>query len=201
MRLEEEQELGASRYTKLDGRIKELCDGSNRVDLKGLTFNRERIQARLERLKTLGLCVYKDGAYRLPPRWDENLKANGRYNAFLKAREGLIYTDAAELRVYSGKEGRISGKVTKILRTDGDASDNHAVIVETPDGKAWFVPLFKPPEIRNGKTRGTLREGAYITLETYTNQKGRLTPVIFKSTGSRGRTGLRPETRGRRPGI
>jgi hypothetical protein len=179
LRLEKEKELTAPRYTKLDGRIKELTEG-NRVRLDGLTLNRERILARLEYLRTLKLCVYKDGAYRLSPRWEEDLKANGRYNAFLTSRKGLLYTDAARLRVYAGSEGVISGKVTKIFRTDGDASDNHAAIIECPDGKAWFVPLFRKPEIRDKDAKSPLQEGEYVTLKTYENQKGRLTPVIYR---------------------
>jgi hypothetical protein len=180
LRLEKEQELGANRFTRLDQRIKELCDEGNRVNLDGLTFNRGRILHRLEHLRSLSLCVYKDGGYKLSPRWEEDLRANGRYNAFLKAREDLIYTDTAQMKVYTGAQGQISGKVTKVFRTDEDASDNHAVIIESLDGKAYFVPLFRQPEVRNKDTKTPLAEGEYVTLKTYESQKGRLTPVIFK---------------------
>jgi hypothetical protein len=180
MLLEHEREPAAPRYTRMDGRIKELCGEGNRVNLDGLTFNRSRIQRRLENLRGLKLCVYKNGAYHLSPRWEEDLKANGSYNAFLKARDTLVYTQAARLRLYSGKEGEISGRVTRIFRTDEDASDNHAVIVESPGGEAWFVPLFKRPEIRDKDARAALTEGEYVALKTYESQKGRLTPVIFR---------------------
>jgi hypothetical protein len=38
------------------------------------------------------------------------------------------YTDPSSLRVYSGGQGAVTGKVAKIYRTDGDASDSHAVV-------------------------------------------------------------------------
>jgi hypothetical protein len=179
--LEKERELTSPRYTKLDRRIKELCFGGFRPNLEGLTVNRERILARLEYLRKLRLCAYRDGGYTLSPRWEEDLRANGRYNAFLKARDGLAYSDPSRLNVYSGAQGQIAGKVTKIYRTDGDASDNHALVLESPDGRAYFIPLFKKPELRDGETRAALKEGDLVTVKTYESQKGRLTPLLFKA--------------------
>jgi hypothetical protein len=179
--LEKERALTSPRYTKLDMRIKELCFGGYRVDLEGLTVNREKILTRLEHLRTLKLCVYRDGGYKLSPRWEDDLRANGRYNAFLKARDGLAYSDPSRLSVYSGSQGQISGKVTKIYRTDGDASDSHAVVLETPGGKAYFVPLLKKPELRDGETRAALKEGDLVTVKTYESQRGRLTPLLYRA--------------------
>ena len=178
--LEKEKELVASRYTKLDGRIEGLCFGTNRVSLKGAIFDKGRLIARLEALRKLKLCNYESGGYVLKNAWQEDLKANGRYNAFLKAREALQYTEPSLMKVYSGEQGRITGKVTKIYRTDEDASDNHAVVLEGIDGKAYFVPLLKKPELRDGEKRSGLREGELATIMTYKTQKGRLTPVFFK---------------------
>jgi len=92
----------------------------------------------------------------------------------------LKYTDQTNLKLYSGEQGMITGKVTKIFRTDDDASDNHAVIIEALDGKAYFIPLFKKPEMYEGKAKTKLNEGELITIKPLANQKGRLTPFFFK---------------------
>jgi hypothetical protein len=85
---------------------------------------------------------------------------------------------------------------TKIYRTDGDASNNHAVVLESIDGKSYFIPLLKRPElhdsvdkiyIKNGEIKTftkhknhLLSEGELITVSTYQSQSGRLTPVFLK---------------------
>ena len=185
MELEKEQELTARRYTRIDRRIKELCSGTFKVNIAGAinAQERERIMARIESLGKMNLCMYKDGSYKLSSRWEEDLRANGRYNAFLKARAILRYSKPASLRVFSGSQGQITGKVTKVYRTDGDASDSHAAILEGLDGKAYFVPLFKKPLVwvdafKNQKE--PLREGALVSIKAYEGQRGRLTPIMFK---------------------
>ena len=180
MALEREKEIGAARFTKLDGRIKELCGGTFRPDLDGKPKDRERVLARLEHLRKLKLCAFEGGGYKLSPRWEEDLAANGRYNAFLKAREGLEYAAPQRLRVYTGEHGMVPGRVTKIFRTDGDASDNHAAVLETLSGEAFFIPLFKKPEVYEGKERTPLEEGALITAKANPSQRGRLTPSLFR---------------------
>jgi len=84
------------------------------------------------------------------------------------------------MKIYSGEQGMITGKVTKIYRTDDDASDNHAVVLEGVDGKAYFVPLLKRPELHDGKEKAFLKEGELVTIKAYQSQRGRLTPVFFK---------------------
>jgi len=182
--IEKERELSAPRYTRLDDRIRELSEGTGRLNLDGAKDSRERqrLLARIETLRGMKLCEYKNGGYKVAPRWEENLRANGRYNTFLKAREELHYCRPESLRVFSGNQNEISGKVTKVYRTDGDASDNHAVIIEGFDGRAHFVPLFKEPEIKEGGQQRRLQAGELITVKPYQNQKGRLTPLLSKLT-------------------
>ena len=179
--LEKEKELTASRFTRLDETIKELCGGTYRVNLNEAEKDRKRILTRLEHLRKLNLCTYVDEGYRLSSKWEDNLKANGRYNTFLESRSSLQYSKKANLKVYSGEHGRITGKVTKVYRTDGDASDNHAVVLETLDGKAFFIPMFKKPELRDRDKIFELKAGDLVTLQTYKTQQGRLTPIIYKA--------------------
>jgi hypothetical protein len=183
--IEREQELSARRFTALDNRILERCFGTFRLDLSGTVKEKDRMLARIETLCKLKLCSYENGAYRFKAGWENDLKANGRYNAFLNAREALRYSAPSALKVYSGLMGEVTGKVTKVYRLDGDASDNHAVVLEGLDGRAYFVPLFKAPELREGGEKTALKEGELITLKTYESQKGRLTPLLFKEDGRR----------------
>jgi hypothetical protein len=181
MEIAKEKELTAQRFTNADKRIKELCSGTFRPNLAGLAPRElPRIQARISSLCQMGLCAYRDGGYNLSSRWEDDLRANGRYNTFLKARSVLQYSSPASLKVFSGAQGQITGKVTKIYRTDGDASDSHAVILEGLDGKAYFVPLFKRPEMHDGQEKKSLREGETVTIKTYESQRGRLTPIIYR---------------------
>jgi len=199
---EKEQELYVPRLIRLDKRIQELSGNMQKIQPSLFGQDKDRVLVRLETLRNLKLCSYEAGGYILKKNWAEDLKANGRYNAFLKAREELQYTDPSLMKIYSGAQGQITGKVTKVYRTDGDASDNHTIVIESPDGKAaWFVPLFKTPEMLTGKTKTLLEngkpilkdgkpvierekvklmEGETVSIKTYESQKGRLTPVIFR---------------------
>jgi hypothetical protein len=177
--LDRDKELSAPRYTRLDETITGLCGGTFRLDPGRLATGKERILARLETLRKMKLCVYQDGEYRLSAKWREDLRANGRYNTYLESRRLLRYASPSELRVYSGETGTVSGKVTKIFRLDGDASDHHAVLLEGLDGKAYFAPLLKKPEVYRGKEKAALAEGDLITMSVRENQRGRLTPVLF----------------------
>jgi hypothetical protein len=182
MSVEREKELSAGRWTNMDALIKNLSTGGNTVSMdKTGALDKKRITARMETLAKLGLCSFEQGSgYKLAGGWEEDLRANGRYNTFLKARGDLAYSAPQRLKLYSGAAGAVSGKVTKIYKIDGDASDSHAVLMEGADGRAFFVPLLKGPEVMDGGKKAKLKEGDFITLKTRETQKGRLTPVIYK---------------------
>jgi len=184
LRQEREREVTAARWTKLDERIKSLCDIHGRPNTTAVNAGRPMLLSRLDTLRSLKLCEWKGGGYQMTAKWEENLRANGRYNTFLRARTELLSTNPANLALYTGAEGQVEGKVTKVYRIDGDASDNHAVLLETKDGRAFFVPLFKAPEAREGRDGGksAVVEGDEITLKAYKTQSGRLTPVMRKIT-------------------
>ena len=84
--------------------------------------------------------------------------------------------------LFRSEHGTVTGKVTSVYRTDGDASNAHAVVVECPDGKAYFIPTLKAPEIHDGNgRRHPPGEGDTVTVKTRENQRGRLTPVFLKA--------------------
>jgi hypothetical protein len=180
--LEKERELSSHRFTRLDNYIQEISGGSVELRLSAIKRDKDkrRILARLETLRKLNLCTYENNGYHMKNNWQEDLKTNSRYNTFLRARDELQYADSSALKVYTGKQGLVTGKVTKIYRPDDDASDNHVVVMETLDGKAYFVPFFRKPELRDKDSKSFLKEGELISLKTYESQKGRLTPIIFK---------------------
>jgi type IV secretory pathway VirD2 relaxase len=180
--LEKEQELSAHRFTRLDNYIQEISGGPGGLRVSALEpfKDKERVLARLETLRKLNLCTYENNGYTLKSNWQEGLKANSKYNVFLKAREELHYSDSPAMKIYTGEQGIVTRKVTKIYRTDDDASDNHVVVLEALDGKAYFIPLLKRPELYDKGIKSLLKEGELISLKAYKSQKGRLTPVLFK---------------------
>jgi hypothetical protein len=167
MALEKKAVLTANRYTYLDGRIKETAL-ENRIDCGQIRKDREQFVARLDHLKSLGLCKWKEGVYVLSPGWEETLKTAGRYNTFLDARGR--YADGSKVVLYNSDMGNRRGAVRKIYKTD-EVSDNHAVLLESPDGKAYFIPLFRKPEVR---------EGEHVTVIPKKNERGRLSAALVK---------------------
>jgi hypothetical protein len=163
--------LEANRFTRLDEAMKAYVIEGN-VHLDWIKKNRERYVKRLDHLKKLGLCEWKGTGYILSPEWEESLKAAGKYNSFLNAKKHLAYS--GKLSVYASAQGKKTGRVAKVYRTD-EVSDNHAVVLESLDGNAWFIPLFAKPPVKEGET---------VTVIPEKNQKGRLTPV-FKKTDIR----------------
>ena len=181
--LERSKEPESLRFTGLDESIKNICGDDLSIHSKHIYVDRERILSRLENLRKLGLCSFDSGAYNLSPQWEDSLRANARYNTFLKARSELKYSDQSSLKVFSGEHGVITGKVTKIYTPEDDFSNNHAVIIEGLDGNAYFVPMFKSPvlhALHDKKLKMGVLEGDLVSIKTYETQKGRLTPFIFK---------------------
>jgi hypothetical protein len=168
---EKEGQLTANRYTWLDDKIKErLAD--NKLQLTSKDRRNESLVNRLDHLMELRLCRFENDKFLFFQGWDQKLRTNGRYNAFLSARKELKYTNEQNLELYDGSKGIVSGVVTKIYKTD-EVSDNHAILLESIDGNAYFIPMFKKPKIRYG-------EGIQVTPQK--NQRGRLTPTIEKKT-------------------
>lgn len=164
---EKEGQLVANRFTYLDEQIKDkLIEDKYTIH----SWEAESILKRLDHLQKLGLCKYKEGQYVFSPTWESVLRTNGRYNAFIQSRKELKYTNEQKLELYDGSQGSVSGVITKVYKTD-EVSDNHAILLESIDGKAYFIPLYRKPDARIGT-------GVQIVPEK--NQRGRLTPKLYK---------------------
>jgi hypothetical protein len=167
MEVEKKAVLTANRYTYIDENLKSFMV-ENRIDCAKIKKDRERYAERLDHLRKLGLCGWKGGEYVLSGKWEETLKTAGRYNTFLDARKAVRYTPEAKVELYESEKGIKQGIVTKIYKTD-EVSDNHAVLLESIDGKAYFIPLYRKPEVRAGET---------VTVIPKKNERGRLTAIL-----------------------
>jgi hypothetical protein len=167
MALEKKAALTANRYTYLDERLKEMAV-ENKVDCGKILKDRERYVSRLDHLRALKVCTWKDGVYVLTPGWEETLKTAGRYNTFLDARGR--YSDGSKVQLYASDKGEKRGVIKKIYKTD-EVSDNHAVLLETAEGKAYFIPLFMKPKVR---------EGEKVTVIPKKNERGRLSAELVR---------------------
>lgn len=169
--LEKEGLITANRYTYLDEKLKSRIETGGILKKYAVEHN-DTARRRLDHLTKLGLCRYEDDRYIFTPEWEKTLKTNGKYNAFISSKEVLKYTNEKNLTLYDGSQGSVSGVITKIYRTD-EVSDNHAILLESIDGKAYFIPLFRKPAVTGGQL---------IEVVPEKNQKGRLTPKIYKRT-------------------
>jgi hypothetical protein len=172
---EAERRLEANGFTATDERLKAFMK-EDRLDITkidGLYFPKGKYEKRLEHLRKLKVCEYAGGSYRFTAGWEETLRTMGRYNGYLRAFDDLKYTKREKLNLYRSEQGIKSGKVTKIYKTD-EVSDNHAVLLEAVDGRAYFVPLFRKPKAR---------EGDLVEILPKRNEKGRLTSEIRRISG------------------
>lgn len=170
-----ERALEANRYTWIDKEIKEhVAGGVLNPGIEAFDHDRDKIKKRADHLAGLGLCRWTGESYELEPDWDGTLRTLGRYNMYLDAKRDLKYTDSSRYQLYGYDKGAVSGKVTKIYKTD-DVSDNYAAVLESVDGKAYFVPLFFRPKIKVGDT---------VKMTPVKGQSGRLMPYIESETAS-----------------
>ena len=65
--------------------------------------------------------------------------------SYLEAAKQLKFTPKSMLRLYSPeRDGRIVGRVSAIGLID-ELSNNNYILVETIDGRAFYVPLYRKP--------------------------------------------------------
>ena len=164
IREEKRNQLKAARYIKLDHEIESLIFNNNTLDTRSIFTKKELLLTRVEHLHTMGLCKRDGKKYIFEKDWIDTLKNVGRYNVYLDARNELHYT------LFRPEEKNTSGIVTKVYRMQED-SDANAVVVESIDGKAYFIPLYKKAPVKQGET---------VKVEAVRNQKGRLTPCFEK---------------------
>lgn len=182
VRLARENRRRAERFTEFDKAIIEDAKNTGNKDYP-LKFERgcadDDLMARLEFLKKRGFAFYdeSDKSYFLKKDFDKDLKAWGRYNKFLEAKQFVKAEKPFEL--YTSLDGKIRGKVRKVYHMNDEDVNANALVVET-ENKAYFVSVYSPLP-RN-------LEGKEIVFECGRNSKGKITPkiTVFKSGGNSG---------------
>lgn len=174
----------AKRWTKIDEHIASYGNyrtfgsykmvAGNEFEAEKTTTDSIEIQ-RLNTLVELGLAIVYNKEN--PPKWylekgwQNKLKAIGRYNTYLDARNKLYFTKKYNLELYNGSMGKIEGVVSHVYNMDDENIWNNAIVIENKKlGKAWYVP-----------TRIKCREediGKVITVQAEKTQKGLLRPLI-----------------------
>lgn len=174
----------AKRWTKLDQHI---------VDYYGYTeFSVPRIIAdcefeaskitsdelevqRLNSLVQMGFAIYYDRnnppVYYLEKGWKEKLRAIGRYNTYLDARNSLRLTPYYNLELYDASYGEVEGILSKIYNMDDEGIWNNAVVIENKKiNKAWYIPIRK--KLKNEDL------GKFVSVRAEKNEKGKIKPII-----------------------
>ncbi|GHU40357.1 hypothetical protein FACS1894190_07160 [Spirochaetia bacterium] len=167
MEADRNKNITANRLTEIDRDI-DIFSIEKYISPKSLNKRDSKYARRLEYLRTLGLCERENDGYRLENNWLEILKTQGRYNCYLDAQNNLQYSGKQDFTLYESGTGKQKGIITKIYKVD-DVSDNYAAVMEGINGKAYFIPLYKRPEIKAGDM---------VEAVPLKNQKGRLTPVF-----------------------
>ena len=143
------REIKANRFTSLDEAI-QMVSKTGRVSTKALRAvavpaKADAAVARLKFLEEVGLVHREGRVYHLAANWQESLEASRRFASYLEAARQLKFTPPSLLRLYSpGKDGRIVGRVSAIGRID-ELSNNNYILLETIDGRAFYVPLLRRP--------------------------------------------------------
>ena len=134
----------------------------------------EKAEAAIARLKFLvdvGFAEKEGTLYRISPRWEESLAVSRRFTSYLEAARQLKFTPQSMLRLYSpDRDGRIVGRVSAVGLID-ELSTNNYLLIETIDGRAFYVPLFRKPRgIKVGDSIALMKvprqEGAEVSQDT-----------------------------------
>lgn len=163
---------GANRLTEIDVLISQNARRENDEYEESISVQADiPLRLRLAHLEQLGLAVRKNKRFYLEKNWKTTLKAQGRYNSFLRVRKQLHFSCPVNLQLYTGKNGTISGTITGIIRMDDEENWNNAIVVENRKlGCAWYIPL------RYEADAGL--KGKEVCIKSETNHRGLLQPKI-----------------------
>ena len=143
------REIQANRFTSFDETI-QMVSKAGEVSAKALRAivtpaRAEAAVARLKFLEEAGLVRREDGGYHLEANWQDSLKASRRFASYLEAAKKLKFTPPSLLRLYSPeRDGRIVGQVSAVGQID-ELSNNNYLLLETIDGRAYYIPLLHRP--------------------------------------------------------
>ena len=181
------KEIRANRFTSLDEIIRTASGTIGQVSAKSIRASTtpEKAEATIARLKFLvnvGFAEKEGTLYRISPRWEESLAVSRRFTSYLEAARQLKFTPQIMLRLYSpDRDGRIVGRVSAVGLID-ELSTNNYLLIETIDGRAFYVPLFRKP-------RG-IKVGDSIALMKVPHQEARRYPSTTRKIPSASTTSM-----------
>ena len=169
----------ANRFTSLDETIRTAAGARGSLTVEAIRkvatpTEANAAIARLHFLEDVGIAQRNGRDYHLSADWEESLAISRRFASYLEAARQLKFTPRSLLRLYSPeRDGRIVGHVSAIGLID-ELSTNNYLLVETIDGRAFYVPLYRRPK--------GIAAGDSIALMTFANSgsKGREIPAAPK---------------------
>jgi hypothetical protein len=184
IRAERESLHKRNRYCELDDELRRyewsLGFADGRWGSAAAVGNNAVLRNRLEHLAELGFAERRGRGYWLERGWVEKLRAVGRYNSFLRARNETRYAAGVDLTLYDAGCGKIAGTVTRRYVMNDEESWNNAVVIEDAEAKkAWYAPLYFEP------AKEWL--GAKVECETALDRRGFAAPRIRIARVERGR--------------
>lgn len=134
MNLKKNQWITSLRWTRFDEVIE------NRIKNNSIKIQNDFERKRMIFLEQNNLArfVEKD-TFTIDENYKQILLATGRYNTFLKVRNERGFEN---LKLYNTEEGKITGKVIKVITKDDESIWNNALIIES-DNKKYYVPMKK----------------------------------------------------------
>ncbi len=175
------KDIKASRFTRLDDTIRTAAGARESVTAEAIGKIATPVEAnaatsRLKFLLEIGLVQKNGKEYRFLPDWEESLAISRRFASYLEATRQLKFTPRSLLRLYSPeRDGRIVGHVSAIGLID-ELSTNNYLLVETIDGRAFYVPLYKRPK--------GIAPGDSIALMTFASSGAEIPAAIGSSSRS-----------------
>ena len=175
------KEIQANRFTSLDEIIRGASGTMGVASAKSIRASTtpEKAEAAIARLKFLvnvGLATREGTGYRISPRWEESLAVSRRFSSYIVAARQLKFTPQSLLQLYSpDRDGRIVGRLSAVGLID-ELSTNNYLLIETIDGRAFYVPLYRKPH--------RIKVGDSIALMKVAHQDSQAIPSTSRKTPS-----------------
>jgi type IV secretory pathway VirD2 relaxase len=145
IRLQEEQEIGKGRLTRIDRKIAAL-ENEKIVDVGSYPYDKigrlsqARMMGRLEKLEEFGLAEkVKPRCWRLDDQWQEKLKQLGTREEIYRTMHTAVGGNTQRYRI-NAVEGEIQGKVVR-KGLENEIYDRYFVIVEEASGTAHYLTM------------------------------------------------------------
>ena len=153
-REDDKKRLQSLIWLKTDTALFKLFDSENRMTRGFIDtlfeYVREDVLIRLSRLRDAGLVEFTNGTFQLKPDAEYKLRSYRRHSEMIEAEKFVQYGPPRSLVLFDAQSPLvIFGKVSHVGTMKEHADENYAVI-ESVDGKSYFVPLLNRPNCKQG---------------------------------------------------